>query len=88
MTSGFPRMVALGYGKFVRADRVFAVVPIEAGERGDGRRTYVHVEGMDEPMVASRSERAILADLDAALTDAAGIPRRRGRGLREGEVPP
>jgi hypothetical protein len=88
MTSGFPRMVALGYGKFVRADRVFAVVPIEAGERGDGRRTYVHVEGVVEPMVASRSERAILADVDAALTDAAGIPRRRGRGVREGEVPP
>jgi hypothetical protein len=88
MTSGFPRMVALGYGKFVRADRVFAVVPIEPGERGDGRRTYVHVEGVAEPMVASRSERAILADLDSALTDAAGIPRRRGRGVREGEVPP
>jgi hypothetical protein len=88
MTSGYPRMVALGYGKFVRADRVFAVVPIEAGERGDGRRTYVHVEGVAEPLVASRSERAILADVDAALTDAAGIPRRRGRGVREGEVPP
>ena len=88
MTSGFPRMVALGYGKFVRADRVFAVVPIEAGERGDGRRTYVHVEGVAEPMVASRSERAILADVDAALTDAAGLPRRRGRGVREAEVPP
>ena len=87
MTSGFPRMVALGYGKFVRADRIFAVVPIEAAARGDGRRTYVHVEGVAEPMVASRSERAILADVDAALTDAAGIPRR-GRGLREGEVPP
>ena len=87
MTSGFPRMVALGYGKFVRADRVFAVVPIEAGERGDGRRTYVHVDGMSEPLVASRSERAILADVDAALTDAAGLPRalpRRGAG----EVPP
>ena len=88
MTSGFPRMVALGYGKFVRADRVFAVVPLEAGERGDGRRTYVHVEGVAEPIVASRSERAILADVDAALTDAAGIPGRRGRGVREGEVPP
>ena len=86
MTSGFPRMVALGYGKFVRADRIFAVVPIEAGERGDGRRTYVHVEGVVEPMVASRSERAILADVDAALTDAAGVPRRGGRGA--GEVPP
>jgi hypothetical protein len=86
MTSGFPRMVALGYGKFVRADRVFAVVPIEAGERGDGRRTYVHVDGVAEPLVASRSERAILADVDAALTDAAGIPRRGARGA--GDVPP
>jgi hypothetical protein len=85
MTGGFPRMVALGYGKFVRADRVFAVVPIEAGERGDGRRTYVHVEGVAEPLVASRSERAILAEVDAALTDAAGIPRR---GARAGDVPP
>ena len=78
-------MVALGYGKFVRADRIFAVVPIEAGERGDGRRTYVHVEGVAEPLVASRSERAILAEVDAALTDAAGIPRR---ATRAGDVPP
>ena len=70
-------MVALGYGKFVRADRVFAVVPIEAGERGDGRRTYVHVEGLAEPLVASRSERAIMADVEAALAEAAGVPRRR-----------
>jgi hypothetical protein len=70
-------MVALGYGKFVRADRVFAVVPLEADERGDGRRTYVHVEGLSEPIVASRSERAILTDVEAALTEAAGIPRRR-----------
>jgi hypothetical protein len=37
-------MIPLGYGKFVRADRIFAVVPIDADERGDGRRTYVHVE--------------------------------------------
>ena len=88
MTSGYPRMVALGYGKFVRADRIFAVVPIEAGERGDGRRTYVHVDGVVEPLVASRSERAILADVDAALTDAAGIPRRGARGVRDSEVPP
>ena len=72
-----PRMVPLGYGKFVRADRVFALVPLEREERKDGRRTYVHVEGMTEPVVASRSERAILADVEAALTEAAGIPRRR-----------
>jgi hypothetical protein len=71
------RMVALGYGKFVRADRVFAVIPIEAEERGDGRRTYVHVDGLTEPIVASRSERAILADVEAALVEASGVPRKR-----------
>ena len=75
-------MVPLGYGKFVRADRVFAVVPLEAGDRGEGRRTYVHVEGLDQPIVASRSERAILADVEEALTEAAGIPRRRRRGAK------
>lgn len=70
-------MVSLGYGKFVRADRVFALVPLEAGDRGDGRRTYVHVDGLTEPIVASRSERAILVDVEAALAEAAGIPRKR-----------
>jgi hypothetical protein len=85
MASRPARMIALGYGKFVRADRVFAVVPLDADERGDGRRTYVHVEGLAEPLVASRSERAILADVDAAIAEASGIPRRRA-GSRE--VPP
>jgi hypothetical protein len=28
-------------------------------------------------VVASRSEKAILAEIEAALTEAAGIPRRR-----------
>jgi hypothetical protein len=60
-------MVALGYGKFVRADRVYALVPLEGGDRGDGRRTLVHVEGIDEPLIASRSEGAIAHDLAEAL---------------------
>ena len=72
-----PRMIPLGYGKYVRADRVFALVPIEGSERQDGRRTYVHVEGLSEPVVASRSERAILGDVELALAEAAGLPRRR-----------
>nr|MBA2240868.1 hypothetical protein [Solirubrobacterales bacterium] len=67
------RLIALGYGRYVRADLIFALVPLEASERGDGRRTYVHVEGLDEPLVASRSERAILADVEAALAEAAGV---------------
>ena len=72
-----PRLVSLGYGRFVRADRIYALVPLGPEERGEGRRTYVHVEGLSEPLVASRSEKAVLADVEAALTEAAGIPRRR-----------
>ena len=79
-------MVPLGYGKFVRADRIFALVPLDAHERGEGRRTYVHVEGVSEPLVASRSERAILADTEAALAEAAGVTRRRRRGRAEQEM--
>jgi hypothetical protein len=77
-------MIPLGYGKFVRADRIFAVVPLEADERGDGRRTLVHVEGIAEPLLASRSERAILADLEEA---AGGTPRRRRPPPGQAELP-
>jgi hypothetical protein len=58
-------MVPLGYGRFVRADDIVAVLPIEEG-RGRGRRTHVHVAGLQVPIVASRSEGAILADMKAA----------------------
>jgi len=77
-----PRLVSLGYGRFVRADRVIALVPLDPAERGDGRRTYVHVDGIGEPIVASRSERAILADVEAALTEAAGLSRRARAAAR------
>ena len=60
-------LVALGYGKFVRADRVYALIPLEGLSRGDGRRTLVHVEGIEEPIVASRSEAAIARDMALAL---------------------
>jgi hypothetical protein len=65
-------MIPLGYGKYVRADRVFALVPLEGPSRGDGRRTLVHVEGIDEPIVASRSEGAIARDVAAALGQSRG----------------
>jgi hypothetical protein len=73
-------LVSLGYGKFVRADRIYALVPIEPPLRGDGHRTQVYVEGIEEPLVASRSERAIADDLAAALGQ--GPPRgcRGGAG--------
>jgi hypothetical protein len=58
-------MVPLGYGRFVRADEIVAVLPIEDG-RGPRRRTHVHVAGLAAPIVASRSEEAILADMKTA----------------------
>jgi hypothetical protein len=79
-----PRLVSLGYGRFVRADRVFALVPLAAKDRGEGRRTYVHVDGIAEPLVASRSEKAILADVEEALAEAAGVPQRR-RSIAKGQ---
>jgi hypothetical protein len=69
------QLVPLGYGKYARADRVFALVPIEGPERGDGKRTLVYVEGIDGPIVASRSEGAIARDMAAAL----GQPPPGGR---------
>ncbi len=69
-------MVALGYGKYVRADRVFALVPLEGAERGDGRRTLVHVDGIEEPIVASRSEGAIARDVALALGQTSPTGRR------------
>jgi len=76
-------MVALGHGSYVRADRVFAVIPIDGPERGNGQRTYVHAEGVPGPLIASRSERAILADLERALSEEAPQEQRR-RLLRRG----
>ena len=57
-------MVFLGFGKYVRSDRIYAVEPI-IDERGSGARTRVWVEGIPEPVIASRTERAILAEMGA-----------------------
>jgi len=55
-------LVHLGFGKYVRSDQVTAVVPIES-ERGPGRRTFVHLQGQTDPIVASRAEDTIVRDL-------------------------
>ena len=55
-------LVPLGYGKYVRSDRVAAIVPIEE-ERGPGRRTLVFLEDQPEPLVASRAEDSVIRDL-------------------------
>ena len=63
-------IVPLGYGKYVRADMVVLLVPIEEG-RGPGRRTRVHVENVEEPIIASRSDSAILRDMTQSPEEAA-----------------
>jgi len=56
-------MIFLGFGKYARADRIYALEPLGEGERGHGRRTRVWVEGVPEPIVASRTERTILHEM-------------------------
>ncbi|WP_298907054.1 hypothetical protein [uncultured Nostoc sp.] len=55
-------LVHLGFGKYVRSDQVTAVIPIEE-ERGPGRRTFVHIQGQSDPIIASRAEDTIVRDL-------------------------
>lgn len=57
------RMVALGFGKFARADRIFALERITGEERGDGQRTRVWIDGVADPLIASRTEGTILRDM-------------------------
>lgn len=63
------RMVYLGYGKYWRSDAIVGLMPIES-ERGPGRRTEVYTATLDRPIVASRSESAILQDMAIATDEA------------------
>jgi len=88
------RMVFLGFGKWARADRIYALEPLGEGERGAGRRTRVWVEGIVEPVIASRTERTILADMGAdtsqamspILDDALDLAERLAAAAEEGRV--
>src|SRR6266508_757203 len=56
-------MIFLGFGKYARADKIYALEPLGEGERGHGRRTRVWIEGVPDPIIASRTERTILYDM-------------------------
>jgi hypothetical protein len=86
-------MVFLGFGKYVRADRIYALEPIRGDQRGGGRRTLVWVEGIPEAVVASRTERTILHDMgqDAAagshlLDEALALAERVAEDADRGRV--
>ena len=65
-------MVSLGFGKFARSDRIYALEPLLGDERGDGHRTRVWIEGIQDPIVAARTEVTILRDMgqEAAAIEA------------------
>ena len=96
MADGAGRMIFLGFGKYARADKIYAVEPIVGKDRGGGHRTRVWIEGVPDPIIAGRTERTILHDMgqDAAMsapiideaTEARGADRRRRRqGPRRSE---
>ena len=87
------RMVALGFGKFARADRIYALERITGDERGDGRRTRVWIEGVIDPLIASRTEMTILRDMgqESAATareldEALDLAARLAAAAEEGRV--
>src|SRR5215213_2508903 len=95
------RMVFLGFGKYARADKIYSLQPITGDSRGGGQRTLVWVEGVTDPIIASRTERTILHDMgqDASvgspLLDEAASGRvdladlgRRARKLLESSAKP
>ena len=93
MAAGAPRMIFLGFGKWARADRIYALEPLEGGERGHGRRTRVWVEGLADPIVASRTERTILAEmghdasqLNPVLDDALDLAERVVSAVEQGPL--
>jgi hypothetical protein len=93
VADGATKMIFLGFGKYARADKIYALEPIESGDRGSGRRTRVWVEGVTEPIVASRTERTILAEMgqdtgasSAILDDALALAQRLAEAADQGKV--
>jgi hypothetical protein len=93
VADGATKMIFLGFGKYARADKIYALEPIETGDRGSGRRTRVWVEGVAEPIVASRTERTILAEMgqdtgatSAILDDALALAERLADAAEQGRV--
>ena len=66
-------MIFLGFGKYARGDKIYALEPLPEGERGHGARTRVWVEGVERPIVASRTERAIIAAMGESPGDGARL---------------
>src|SRR5262245_11195340 len=87
------RMIFLGFGKYARADKIYALEPLRGDERGGGRRTRVWVEGVPDPIIASRTERTILSEMGqeaaadvAIVDDAIALAQRVVEGQEQGRL--
>jgi hypothetical protein len=93
VTDGAARMIFLGFGKYVRADKIYALEPLAEGLRGSGARTRVWVDGIADPIVASRTERAIVsamggnpaADNVRILDEALDLAQRMADAAEQGK---
>jgi hypothetical protein len=93
MPNGANRMVFLGFGKYARADKIYALEPLTGDERGGGRRTRVWIEGVPDPIIAGRTERTILHDMgqEAAantqiIDQSLELAERIAEGVESGRV--
>jgi hypothetical protein len=93
MSNGANRMVFLGFGKYARADKIYALEPMTGDERGGGRRTRVWIEGVPDPIIAGRTERTILHEMgqEAAantqvIDSALDLAERIAAGAESGKV--
>ena len=93
MANGGNRMVFLGFGKYARADKIYALEPLTGDDRGGGRRTRVWIEGVPDPIIAGRTERTILHEMgqEAAantqiIDNALDLAERIATGAESGRV--
>jgi hypothetical protein len=93
MADGANRMVFLGFGKYARADKIYALEPLTGDERGGGRRTRVWIEGVPDPIIAGRTERTILhemgqgAAVNTQIVDSAiDLAERIAAGAESGQI--
>ena len=93
MADGTNRMVFLGFGKYARADKIYALEPLTGDDRGGGRRTRVWIEGVPDPIVAGRTEHTILREMgqEAAantqiIDSAVDLAQRIATGAESGQI--
>ena len=56
-------LVYVGYGKYVKTDKIIAIEPRTGRDRGEGERTNLYVENISHPLVVSRTHENIIEQI-------------------------